>query len=69
MRGKVILAAAHAIAESATEGELLPTTLDSRVHRAFNHAVARSAVTTGVARRKLDDDYFENTNILKPPWM
>jgi len=40
-----------------------------QVHRAFTHAVAWAAVTTGVARRKLDDDYFENTNILKPPWM
>jgi malate dehydrogenase (oxaloacetate-decarboxylating) len=62
-------AAARAIAESATEGEILPTTLDHQVHYAVTHAVAKAAVETGVARRKLDDDYFENTNILKPPWM
>jgi len=62
-------AAAHAIAESATEGEILPTTLDKRVHHAVTHAVARAAVTTGMARRKLDDDYFENPDILKTPWM
>lgn len=62
------MAAAHAIAESATEGEILPTTLDSRVHHAVTRAVAKAAVETGVARRKLDDDYFENDNILKPPW-
>jgi malate dehydrogenase (oxaloacetate-decarboxylating) len=62
-------AAAHAIAESAMEGEILPTTLDSRVHLAVTHAVARAAARTGVARRKLDDDYFENTDVLKAPWM
>jgi malate dehydrogenase (oxaloacetate-decarboxylating) len=62
-------AAARAIAESATEGEILPTTLDHQVHHAVTHAVAKAAVETGVARRKLDDDYFENANILKPPWM
>jgi malic enzyme len=62
-------AAAHAIAESATEGEILPTTLDHQVHHAVTHAVAKAAVETGVARRKLDDDYFENTDILKPPWV
>ena len=62
-------AAAHAIAESATEGEILPTTLDKRVHRAVTRAVARAAVMTGLARRKLDDDYFENPDILKTPWM
>jgi malate dehydrogenase (oxaloacetate-decarboxylating) len=62
-------AAAHAIAESTTEGEILPTTLNHQVHHAVTHAVAKAAVETGVARRKLDDDYFENANILKPPWM
>jgi malate dehydrogenase (oxaloacetate-decarboxylating) len=61
--------AAEAIAESATEGEILPTTLDTRVHRAVTRAVARAAVATGVAGRKLDDDYFENQDILKTPWM
>jgi malate dehydrogenase (oxaloacetate-decarboxylating) len=63
------VAAAHAIAASATEGEVLPTTLDPQGHRAVTHAVARAAVETGVSRRKMDDDYFENDNILKPPWM
>jgi len=61
--------AAQAIAKSATEGEIPPTTLDVRVHHAVTHAVAKAAMETGVARRKLDDDYFENTNIMKPPWM
>ncbi|MBN1548087.1 MAG: NAD-dependent malic enzyme [Syntrophaceae bacterium] len=62
-------AAAQAIAKSATEGEILPTTLDSRVHQAVTHAVASAAIETGVARRKLEDDYFENMDIMKPPWM
>ena len=63
------MAAAYAIAESATEGEILPITLDHQVHHAVTHAVAKAAVETDVARRKLDDDYFENTNILKPQWV
>jgi malate dehydrogenase (oxaloacetate-decarboxylating) len=63
------VAAAQAIAQSATEGEILPTTLDSRVHYAVTHAVAKAAMDTGVARRELDDAYFENTDIMKPPWM
>ena len=62
-------AAAEAIADSATEGEILPTTLDKQVHHAVTRAVARAAVATGVAGRKLDDDYFENPDILKVPWM
>ncbi len=61
-------AAARAIADCATEGEILPTTLNGQVHRAVTHAVARAAVETGVAERKLDDDYFESLNILKTPW-
>jgi malate dehydrogenase (oxaloacetate-decarboxylating) len=62
-------AAAQAIAKSATEGEILPTTLDARVHHAVTHAVAKAAQETGVACRKLEDDYFENADIMKPPWM
>jgi malic enzyme len=39
------------------------------VHYAVTHAVAKAAMDTGVARRELDDAYFENTDIMKPPWM
>jgi malate dehydrogenase (oxaloacetate-decarboxylating) len=60
-------AAALAIADSTTEGEILPTTLDPRVHIAVTHAVAEVAVKSGVARRKLDGDYFEARDIKKPP--
>jgi len=60
-------AAAIAIANSATEGEILPTTLDPGAHIAVAHAVAAAAVKSGVARRKLDEDYFESGDIKKPP--
>jgi hypothetical protein len=26
-------------------------------------------VESGVAQRPMDDDYFENTDIRKPPWV
>jgi hypothetical protein len=45
------------------------STLDHKVNYAVTHVVGKAAMETGVARSKLDDDYFENTNILKPPWM
>jgi malate dehydrogenase (oxaloacetate-decarboxylating) len=61
-------AAALAIADSATEGEILPTTLDPGAHIAVTHAVAAAAVKSGVAIRKLDGDYFEARDIKKPPW-
>ncbi len=61
-------AAALAIADSTTEGEILPTTLDPKVHIAVTHAVAAAALKSGVARRKLDGDYFEAKDIKKPPW-
>jgi len=38
------------------------------VHLAVTHAVAAAAIKSGVAKRKLDDDYFENRDVKKPPW-
>lgn len=61
-------AAATAIASSATEDEIVPTTLNSDLHLMVAHAVAMAAKETGKANRKLDDDYFDNTNIKQPPW-
>ncbi len=58
-----------AIVETTDEGELVPNPLDPRVHLAVAHAVAKAAVESGVAQRPLDNDYFENTNIKRPPWM
>ena len=56
-------AASLAIAGTTAEGELVPNSLDPRMHLAVTHAVARAAIESGVAGRSLDDDYFEDTNI------
>jgi hypothetical protein len=53
--------------ERACKGVLF-LCLPSQTH-AVTHAMTKTAVETGAVRQKLDDDYFENTNILKPPWM
>jgi hypothetical protein len=37
------------------------------VHLAVAHSVARASMDSGVAQRKLDDDYFEGTVIKQPP--
>jgi malate dehydrogenase (oxaloacetate-decarboxylating) len=44
------LAAADAIAELATEGELVPDVLDKRVHDAVADAVRVAAERSGIAR-------------------
>jgi malate dehydrogenase (oxaloacetate-decarboxylating) len=62
-------AAALAIAGATTEGELMPNPIDPKVHLAVAHSVARAAIESGVAQRQLDEDYFANTNIKKPPWV
>jgi malate dehydrogenase (oxaloacetate-decarboxylating) len=61
-------AATIAIANAATEDEILPTTLNPELHLAVTHAVAHAALETGIANRKLDDDYFDNKDIKLPPW-
>jgi malate dehydrogenase (oxaloacetate-decarboxylating) len=60
-------AAIHAIASVAVEGELVPNSLEPQVHLLVAHSVARAAIESGVAQRKLDDDYFEATKIESPP--
>lgn len=62
-------AAALAIAGATTEGELTPNPLDTRVHLAVAHSVAKAAMESAIAQRQLDNDYFENTDIRKPPWI
>jgi malate dehydrogenase (oxaloacetate-decarboxylating) len=44
------LAAAHAIAELARDGELVPNALDQRVHDAVAEAVKTAATSSGIAR-------------------
>ena len=60
-------AAALAIVDCTVEGELVPAVLDPRVHLAVAHSVARAAMISGVAKKMLDDDYFESTNVKEPP--
>ena len=59
-------AASLAIANATGEEELIPHAIDPEVHLAVSHAVARAAMTSGVAQRQLDDDYFEDTIIEAP---
>lgn len=59
-------AASLAIADATGEEELIPHAIDPKVHLAVSHAVARAAMASGVARRQLDDDYFEDTIIEAP---
>ena len=61
-------AASLAIARIAREKEqLVPSPIDPDAHLAVTHSVARAAMESGVARRQLDDDYFEDTVIEPPP--
>ncbi len=56
---EMYLAAASAIAEHATEDELVPNPLRRDVHRAVARAVALAAVESGVARRSVASDYMQ----------
>jgi malate dehydrogenase (oxaloacetate-decarboxylating) len=59
-------AASLAIANATAEGELIPHAIDTKVHLAVSRAVARAAMTSRIAQRQLDDDYFEDTIIEAP---
>jgi malate dehydrogenase (oxaloacetate-decarboxylating) len=59
-------AAVLAIADATAEEEIAPSPLDTKVHLAVAHSVAKAAVESGVAQRQLDDDYFENNEIEEP---
>ncbi len=65
---EMLKAASLAIAASADEGMFVPSAVEPKVHLAVTHAVARSAMESGVAQRKLDDDYFANTGCKEPLW-
>jgi len=55
----MLLAAVQAIVEVTPQGEVVPSALDPTVHRAVTKAVAKAAMTSGVAQKHLDDDYFD----------
>jgi malate dehydrogenase (oxaloacetate-decarboxylating) len=60
-------AAIQASASATGEGELVPNSLEPKVHLMVAHSVARAAIESGVAQRKLDDDYFEAAKLEMPP--
>ena len=39
-----------------------------KVHVAVTHSVAMAAMESGVAKRQLDDDYFEDNTLTAPLW-
>jgi malate dehydrogenase (oxaloacetate-decarboxylating) len=59
-------AATIAIAESTSEGELIPSAIDPKVHLVVAHSVAKAAMNSGVAQQQLDEDYFEDTSLKEP---
>jgi len=63
----MLQAASLAIARTTSEGEIVPSPIDQEVHLAVAHSVARASMESGVAQRKLDDDYFEDIVIRQPP--
>lgn len=63
---QMYIAAASAIAAVTPQGELVPNPLDAKAHLAVAHNVAKAAVKSGVAQRRLDEDYFESTDIKAP---
>jgi malic enzyme len=61
-------AAAIAIADVAHHEEVVPSLLDPKVHLEVTHSVAKAAMESGVAKRPLDDDYFEDNTLAAPLW-
>lgn len=57
---EMYLAAAMAIAARARHDEVVPDSLDRGVHREVARAVARAAVTSGVARTEPAPEYYED---------
>jgi malate dehydrogenase (oxaloacetate-decarboxylating) len=56
---EMYLAAAAAIARLAQVDEVVPDSLDARVHLSVARAVAQAAVRTGVARIEPLPDYYD----------
>ncbi len=55
----MLLAAVQAIVESTPQEEIVPSPLDPSVHRAVTKAVAKAAMNSGVAKKDLDEEYFD----------
>jgi len=59
---EMYLAAAEAIARLAQDDEVVPDSLDPRVHLSVARAVARAAVRSGVARVEPLPDYYDEVD-------
>lgn len=55
----MLLAAVQAIVDATPQGEIVPSPLDPTVHRAVTKAVAKAAMTSGIAQKDLDEEYFD----------
>lgn len=62
----MLVDAAMALAGIAKPGEILPFVLDKNVHIVVAQAVAAAAMRTGIARKTLDEDYFEAPGGMSP---
>ncbi len=55
----MLLAAVQAIVDATPQGEIVPSPLDPTVHRAVTKAVAKAAMSSGIAQKDLDEEYFD----------
>ena len=55
----MLVSAATTLATIGNVNDLLPAALDKNVHMLVAKAVAKVAIESGVARKELDEDYFE----------
>ncbi|MGB0910774.1 MAG: NAD-dependent malic enzyme [Nitrospirales bacterium] len=55
----MLLAAVQAIVDGTPQGEIVPSPLDPMIHKAVTQAVAKAAMTSGIAQKDLDEEYFE----------
>ncbi|WP_454063371.1 NAD-dependent malic enzyme [Candidatus Nitrospira salsa] len=55
----MLLSAVQAIVDATPGGEIVPSPLDPTVHIAVTKAVAKAAMTSGVAQKHFDDEYFD----------
>jgi malate dehydrogenase (oxaloacetate-decarboxylating) len=55
----MLIDAGKALADISSPNDILPFVLDKGVHRVVAQAVAKAAMRTEVARKPLDEDYFE----------
>ena len=53
------LAVVQAIVDATPQGQIVPSSLDPTVHRAVTKAVAKAAMTSGIAQKDLDEEYFD----------